>query len=138
MTLGDDLAAGLSEIQRQSDSICTDTFAVTRPDPNDPGTWDPVTGETTPGTIPVHTDLRGRLRSPSAAERQQTVGEHQWSMSDVVWRVVNGTTGIELGDTVTCTASPQGVNVGGKFTVMYALTGSHVSGPRFIVRRVDA
>lgn len=138
MTIGGDITAALPAIQQQSDSLNTDTFAVTRPDPDDPGTWDPVTGETTPGTITVHADLPGRLRSPSAAERQQTAGEHQWSMSDVVWRVAASTTGIKLGDKVTCTASPQGVNVGGEFTVMYALTGSHVSAARFIVRRVDA
>lgn len=135
MSIGEDILNNLPFLRQQAESLHTDTFKVTR---GGSTSWDPDQGQViTPGQV-IKAEIRGRMRPPSMQEKEPLAGDHQWSISDVVWQVAASTTGIEIGDVVECTNSPDGVNIGGKFTIVQRLTGSQLSSARFVMRRTDA
>lgn len=143
MTIGSAVVAA----RRFNDKTLTDSCVITREDPAGEPEWNPETGETTTPSVTVHTALPCRLREPSAADRATVAGEHQFQQGDAILRlsatysatayeggtVVSGP--LRIGDSVTIT-SPQGIDMGQQFTVVWPMSGSHMSSARFVVRKV--
>lgn len=128
-----DIAAAVAEARAAADAIHTDLCTITRRDPNAPGGWTEADGDTPPGTLSVASDLPCRVRQPTASERTAAAGEHQWSLTDRILQVGATVTGISIGDSVTVTSSPQGVDIAGPYTIVALHGGSHVSSRRFVI-----
>jgi uncharacterized protein DUF6093 len=138
VTLGDDVTAALPALRAQAESLQTDACTVTHPGTGE-GTFDPVTGATTP---PVGTTVYAgqcRFRAPTLSEANVSAGEHVWTVQDAVLSLPVTATGVQVGDTAVCTASQMDPDLPETvWTVMAVLRGSQITARRLIVRQATS
>jgi hypothetical protein len=90
--------------RRLAESIMVDTCTITRPG-SDSGTFDPDTGETVPSARTTVYTGKCRSRSREVLSRVAEMGGQAVTTSAYVVSIPVTTTGVEVGDMVTVTAS---------------------------------
>jgi hypothetical protein len=112
-----------------------DTCAIKRADPV-ATTVDPETGDITPAYTTVYTG-NCRLKLPTAVARPLTVGEAQEFLQHPILSLPATTTGVEINDIVTITASALMPQLVGRVFHVRARPGqSHMTAARFEIMEV--
>lgn len=98
------------------------------------GSWNPVTGGTSPAPTTVYSG-KCKLRQPSPTDRQQVAGGFDWSLQDSILSLPITATGVRVKDVITMVTSPLNPgDVGAKLEVAFIPRGTYVTARRFIVR----